>query len=174
MKTWHPIAQRYISQLHRSSLCRCLSLYLDLLAERVARPVFRRYPMLRAGPFTQSVCLSPYAVFFIGGQNRRAKVWAGLQTTRALPEMTSIHFVCSEERQPFDNVATTKQNTARDAGGPGFVRVPAAPANGWKKNYSSACSPLPQDVCFAIAYLWLKTEPETMTTASQSDLSLNI
>lgn len=81
VKTWHPIAQKYISQLHRSSLCRCLSLYLDLPAERVARPVFRRYPMLRAGPFTQSVCLSPYAVFFIGGQNRRAKVWAGLQTT---------------------------------------------------------------------------------------------
>lgn len=67
--------------------------------------------------------------------------------------MASIHFVCRDEWQPFDNVATTKQNTVRDAGGPGFVRVPAVPANGWKKNYSSTRTPLPQDVCFAIAYL---------------------
>lgn len=64
---------------------------------------------------------------------------------------------------------------AREAGGPVFARDPAAWANGWKTNYSSACSPPPlRDVCFAIAYLRLKTEEETMTTASQSDLLLNI
>lgn len=126
--------------------------------------------------YSVCLCFSLRCVFF---PPRRSK-----QTNQSLSRFTnnlritcnypSIHFVCPDERQSSDGVATTKQNTACDAGGPGFVRVPAVWANGWKKNYSSACSQPLQDVCFAIAYLWLKTEPEATTTASPSDLLLNI
>lgn len=52
----------------------CCCLYLDLCPEHVARPMSRCYPMLQALEFTQSVCVCPYAVDILDGQNRQAKV----------------------------------------------------------------------------------------------------
>lgn len=84
----HPISPKGILQHHRPLLCCCPS--IDFWRhEHVARPVSCRDPMLQAVQFTQSVCVSPYAVFFpLAGPNRQTKVWAGLQTTCALPAIT--------------------------------------------------------------------------------------